>query len=425
MLTFVLTFLLTGMQASLEEAKAALTANDYPRAKVLLETLAKKGDPQGQYLLGHLLDLGLGVDADPRAALNWWLAAAKADHPQSLYRAGLAYLHGRGVDPDPNRGFELLEKAALLGAHEAETAIGMALLHNMQGPGHVPEALVWLSCAAEAGDRQAAEALGLIYAKGTDETLADGLQAVRYLRLAENLGSGIATRVLAELNPAVKVRVATENNVHLLWEAARMGYPDAQFRLAVLGLARVPWGPNLREAKKLLETAVVNGHAEAAYRLLLLRRNEGPVPSPVEAEALLRQAATGGFTPAAAELGSLLAARRSPEALRWLRTALQAGHLWAALDLAEAFFTGLNGTANPQEAMKTLSLLINAQDPELKKRAAGLLLRYRQDAKACELAAKLNPIAVCQREKMPRSGANGSAPSQKPAGAPPPGAKFP
>ncbi|MGQ9752952.1 MAG: tetratricopeptide repeat protein [Thermoanaerobaculaceae bacterium] len=414
MLTFVLIFLLAGVQPPVEEAKAALAANDYPRAKVLLEALAKKGDPQGQYLLGHLLDLGLGVEADPRAALNWWLAAAAARHPQALYRAGLAYLHGRGVDPDASRGLELLEEAALLGVHEAETAIGLALFNNIKGPGHVPEAMVWLSCAAEAGDRQAAETLGLIYAKGTDETMPDGLQAVRYLRLAEKLGSGMATKVLVELDPAAKVKVVTEENVHLLWEAARMGFPDAQFRLAVLGLARVPWGPSRSEAKKLLETAVANGHAEAAYRLLLLRRHEGPVPSPVEVEALLRQAALGGFTPAALELGSLLTARRSPEALRWLRTALQAGHLWAALDLAEASFTGLAGATNPEEGLKILASLLNAQDPELKKRAAQLLLRYRHDENGCEIATKLDPTTVCQREKTLSSGKDAAAPSQKP-----------
>lgn len=413
MLTFFLTFLLAGVQPPLEEAKAALAANNYPRAKVLLEALAKKGDPQGQYLFGHLLDLGLGVKADPQAALHWWLAAAAARHPQALYRAGLAYLHGRGVDPDASRGLELLEQAALLGVHEAETAIGMALFNNIKGPGHVPEAMVWLSCAAEAGDRQAAETLGLMYAKGTHETLPDGLQAVRYLRLAEKLGSSMATKVLAELNPAAEVTVVTEENVHLLWEAARMGYPDAQFRLAVLGLARVPWGPSRSEAKKLLETAVVNGHAEAAYRLLLLRRHEGPVPSPVEVEALLRQAALGGFTPAALELGSLLAARRSPEAVRWLRTALQAGHLWAALDLAEAFFTGLAGASSPEEGLKILASLQDAQDPELKKRAAKLLLRYRRDENGCEIAKKLDATVVCQQEIL-SSGKNAAAPSQKP-----------
>lgn len=411
---FFLAVFLLSVQPSLEEAKAALVANDYPRAKVLLEALAEKGDPQGQYLLGHLLDLGLAGEADPRAALNLWLAAAKAEHPKSLYRAGLAYLHGRGVDPDPSRGLQLLEKASLLGAHEAETAIGIALLHNAKGAGHVPEAMVWLRCAAEAGDRQAAEMLGLMYAKGTEETLPDGLEAVRYLRLAEKLGSGTATKLLAELNPAAEVRVATEDNVHLLWEAARMGYPDAQFRLAVLGLARVPWGPNRSEAKKLLETAVVNGHPEAAYRLLLLRRREGPVPSPVEAEALLRQAAMGGFTPAALELGSLLAARRSPEALRWLRTALQTGHLWAALDLAEAFFTGLGGASNPQEGLQVLASLLDAQDPELKRRAARLLLRYRHDEKACEVAGKLDPTVTCQGGKTLSSGGDDAAPSQKP-----------
>jgi TPR repeat protein len=379
----------------LAEAEAALTAGDYGRARTLLQALAEKGDPQGQYLLGHLLDLGLGVEPDPAKALSWWLKAAEVHHPMALYRAGLAYLQGRGVDPDSEKGLQLLEQAALYGVHPAETAIGKALAANLRGPGHMSEALVWLSCAAEAGDREAAELAGLAYAKGTDETLADGPKAVRFLRLAEKLGSSLAPKVLHDINPAKDVVVATEDNVHLLFEAARMGYPDAQFRLAVLGLANVPWGPSRGEAVKLLEIAALNGHPEAAYRWLQWRRKQGPLPSALEAETLLRQAAEGGFTPAAAELGKLLLARQSPEALRWLRTAIQAGHLWACLDLAEFFFTGVGGSPNPSAALETLATLLSAQDPNLKKQAAQLALRYGQDSQSCQLAQKLDPSTPC------------------------------
>ncbi len=415
MLALLLSFSLASDPSTLRKAEAAMVAGDYSQARQLLQPLAQAGNPEAQYLLGHLLDLGLGGDPEPRQALQWWLEAASRNHPMATYRAGLAYLQGRGVDPDSQQAFQWLERAALYGVHAAETAIGKALIANSKGPGHVAEGLLWLSCAAEGGDREAAELAGIFYAKGSDETLPDGVKAVRFLRLAEKLGSPLATQVLAELNPAKDVTVATEDNVHLLFEAARMGFPDAQFRLAVLGLANVPWGPPRAEAIKLLETAAANGHPEASYRWLQWRRVQGPPPSPWEAEALLRQAAEGGFTPAAAELGKLLLARHSPEALRWLRTAVQAGQLWAGLDLAEYFFTGVGGSADPQEGLRSIALLKQAQDPQLRKRAAALLRRFRQDPEACGLVQILNPEEPCPTEERETAKTEMPAPSKTPA----------
>lgn len=420
MIALLLSFSLASDPSALTQAEAALVAGEYSQARQLLQPLAQAGNPEAQYLLGHLLDLGLGGDSDPRQALHWWLEAASRNHPMATYRAGLAYLHGRGVDPDSQRALQWLERAALYGVHAAETAIGKALIANLKGPGHVAEGLLWLSCAAEAGDREAAELAGLFYAKGSDETLADGVKAVRFLRLAEKLGSPLATQVLAELNPAKDVTVATEGNVHLLYEAARMGFPDAQFRLAVLGLANVPWGPPRAEAIKLLETAATNGHPEACYRWLQWRRVQGPLPSPLEVEALLRQAAEGGFTPAAAELGTLLLARQSPEALRWLRTAVQAGHQRSYLDLAEYFFTGVGGSPDPQEGLRSLALLAQAQDPQLRKEAAALLGRFRRDAEACRLIRQLDPEKPCPEPSGGQPHGGEGAPSGKPARALPP-----
>ncbi|MCS7183516.1 MAG: sel1 repeat family protein [Thermoanaerobaculum sp.] len=396
LLASLLTVLMLG--SPWEQARTALMNNDFARAQTLLRPLAEGGDPQAQFLLGHLLELGLGGQANPREAVSWWEKASGQGHVESTFRLGLAYLDGRGVDPDPRRGVELLRQAANLLYHPAEAALGKALLLQALGPGHVPEGLRWLACAAEAGDREAAELVGTALALGTEETVPEPERAIKYLRLAQRLGSAEAERLLAELDPAKDVRVATEYNVHLLWRAAQLGYPDAQFRLAVLGLARVPWGPSPEQARALLETAALNGHPEAAYRWLQLRRSLNQPPSPLEVEALLRQAAEGGFTPAALELGQLLAARQSPESLRWLQLAWQAGHQWAALELAKVFFEGLVVAADPQAALQALRPLAAAQDPELRQRAARLLLRFRSDAEACALAKQLDPQAACGQE---------------------------
>lgn len=390
-------FALTFAEKPLEQAKTAFTAGNYAHALQQLKPLAEAGNPEAQYLLGHMLDLGLGAEPDPRKALSWWLKAAEKDHPAALHRAGLAYLEGRGVDFDPPRGVALLKQAAFWGYHPAEASLGQALLVGTLGSGFVPEALRWLSCAAEGGNREAAELVGVVYANGTEETVPDLLQAVKFLRLAEALGSSRAGALLRHIDPAKDAPIATEENVHLLWESARLGFPDAQFRLAVLGLANVPWGPSRKEALKLLETAAANGHAEACYRWLQYLRAQGPV-DPFLEERLLHSAVTGGFTAASLEFGQFLAQHGSPEALRWLRTAYQAGQWRAGLELARLFLDGKVVPRNEGEARRVLLDLKKAEDPAVKGEAALLLLASFRDPAACRDALALDPKVSCTQQ---------------------------
>lgn len=410
-MSFALCLLLTLLSAQrpLEQAKTALAAGEYGQAAAQLRPLAEAGEPEAQYLLGHMLDLGLGFEPDPGKALGWWLKAAEKQYPAALHRAGLAYLQGRGVDPDPQRGVDLLRQAAFWGYHPAEVSLGQALLLNVLGPGYVPEGLRWLSCAADAGDRDAAETVGTLLARGTEETVPDLPRAVKYLRLAEALGSLHAAKLLSELDPAKDAPIATEENVHLLWESARLGFPDAQFRLAVLGLANVPWGPSRKEALKLLETAAANGHPEACYRWLQYLRQQGPV-DPFLEERLLRNAVTGGFTAASLEFGQFLAKHGSPEALRWLRTAYQAGQSRAGLELARLFLDGKIVPRDDREARRILLDLKKAEDPAVRQEGARLLLAAFHDPEACAQALELDAKAPCS--------APGPVPTSAPASLP-------
>ncbi len=387
-------WLVMGLQSPLEQARQAIVHEQFAEARALLVPLAEKGEAEAQYLLGHLIDGGWGGPQDPAGALSWWLRAAEQNHGEALFRAGLAYLYGRGVDPDENRALELLEQAAMLGHHGAELALGKALLLGVRGPGHVPTAILWLSCAAAAGNQEAAEIVGTVLAKGTEETVPDLPRAVKFLRLAEALGSAQARSLLNELDPAKEAQIATEQNVHLLWESARLGFPDAQFRLAVLGLANVPWGPSRAEALQLLATAAANGHPEACYRWLQFLRQQGPV-DPLMEEQLLRTAVTGGFTAATWELGQCLARRRAPEAVGWLRTALQAGQSQAGLELARIFLEGKLTPRDTGQARQLLVALKGAEDPEVRRQAARLLLTNFHDRDVCSQALELDPQAVC------------------------------
>ena len=387
--------LLGAVDPRIPRGQELLVQERYQEAWALLAPLAEQGNPEAQYLLGHMLDVGLGTNPDAPSALGWFLKAAEQGHQEAALRAGLAYLQGRGVDPNPEKGVAFLEQAAAFGHHPAELALGKALLLGALGEGHGAEAVRWLACAADGGDGEAAEILGVILANGTPEIARDLPRAVRYLQRAKKAGRATAAQLLTQLDPAREVVYATEQNVHLLWQAARLGFPDAQFRLAVLGLANVPWGPKREEAKMLMEQAAAGGHPEACYRLLQLWIKEGKNVPGAERERLLREAAEGGFSPAAFELAQLLAAKGSPETLRWLRAAQAAGDTRATLELAALYLEGKLVPKDYGAAMRELAGLLQHQDPLLRQRAARLLLRFAQDQKACELAQKLDPGSVC------------------------------
>ena len=64
--------------AAPEEAFAAFLRGDYAAALPLLEPLAVRGEPQAQYFLALMYDMGQGVPPDPTTALKWYRSAAAA-----------------------------------------------------------------------------------------------------------------------------------------------------------------------------------------------------------------------------------------------------------------------------------------------------------------------------------------------------------
>lgn len=70
-LSAIVCLLLTLVSASkpLDQTKAALSAGDYAQAANKFQPLPEAGE-EAQYLLRHMLDLGLGFEPEPRKALS-------------------------------------------------------------------------------------------------------------------------------------------------------------------------------------------------------------------------------------------------------------------------------------------------------------------------------------------------------------------
>jgi hypothetical protein len=63
-------------------------------------SLAEKGNAQGQAMLGHMLENGLGVPQNYAEAMKWYRLAANQGNDAAQLNIGVMYAEGRGVPQD-------------------------------------------------------------------------------------------------------------------------------------------------------------------------------------------------------------------------------------------------------------------------------------------------------------------------------------
>lgn len=63
-------------------------------------SLADKGDPQAQYELGLMYELGMGIGKDFDQAFAWYQKSANQEHAKAQYNLGIFYALAKGVEKD-------------------------------------------------------------------------------------------------------------------------------------------------------------------------------------------------------------------------------------------------------------------------------------------------------------------------------------
>lgn len=98
---------------------------DWDRNEVYqhLKKLAEKGDSYGQDLLGLLLSVGYGCEANPSEAFKWFTKAAEQGLANAQHALGLHYYHGCVVQKNYEKAAYWLEKAADQGHEDAEALL--------------------------------------------------------------------------------------------------------------------------------------------------------------------------------------------------------------------------------------------------------------------------------------------------------------
>lgn len=116
-----------------------------------LEKMAKQGDLDAQYDLGHCYENGIGVAKDTKKAVYWYTKAADKGLANAQDRLGYCYNYGRGVAKDLNKAFEYYSKAANQGHAKAQSNLGTFYRYGEGIEKNLDKAIYWYKKAADQG----------------------------------------------------------------------------------------------------------------------------------------------------------------------------------------------------------------------------------------------------------------------------------
>lgn len=234
------------------------------QAREIYQSLADKGDKQGQVKLGYLYELGLGGPVDRAAAGKWYGLAAEQGQPIAQFLLGRLYQLGwLGKEPDYTAAKEWYAKAA---KDFAPAAIALGFVYDTVDDDY-KKALDAYQIASATHDPIGDFNTGLIFEKGKGEAVQSE-DAKKYYSEAAELGHPKAMVQLAGLyfNGLLGPRDEEEA---LVWykKAADLGDKDALYQLGLLSETGVSVTLDLANAKLYYEKSAAKGNAKASLAL--------------------------------------------------------------------------------------------------------------------------------------------------------------
>lgn len=147
--------------ATYDTGLAAYRSGDFVTARRHWEDIAKAGSPQAQYMLGHLVQNGLGQPWSNAQAAVWYRQAAEKGLPEAQVALADLYIRGVGVEPDLETGARWLEQAARSEYGPALYQYAELTLHGRGVVQDFDAALDLFARAAESGSNDAADYVAL------------------------------------------------------------------------------------------------------------------------------------------------------------------------------------------------------------------------------------------------------------------------
>ncbi|MBF0152277.1 MAG: sel1 repeat family protein [Magnetococcales bacterium] len=182
------------------EATVALKSGYAGMAYNLFLRIAEKGNPRAQFLVGRMLEEGMGVAKEPMQAAQWYRKAAQQGHTEAQTRLGFLYLGGTTVPQDNAEALKWFQAAADQGGHPMAQAY-LCSIHaeGVVVPANQKLSMEWCRKAAEQGIAAAQTMLGFHYALGKDPP-PDRTAARQWFGQAAKQGYTVAIRALAEMD---------------------------------------------------------------------------------------------------------------------------------------------------------------------------------------------------------------------------------
>lgn len=155
-------------------------AGNYSEAFKQFSKLANNGDPDAQFMLGHMYEYGEGVPKDAAQALIWLKKAADQGNASAQFKVGYLYDIGEGVPQDRETAKQWYKKSLITSQGREGVTAGELFLNGNGVPKDIPTGLKWIERGAQYGDMDANLRLEEIYELGEEGVKKDPVKAEYY-----------------------------------------------------------------------------------------------------------------------------------------------------------------------------------------------------------------------------------------------------
>jgi TPR repeat protein len=234
--------------------------------------LAEKGDPAAQTAWATALLVGVGLPADPAAALPWFQKAAGQGQTWAMYNLGWMFAAGEGVTADPAQALAWYTQAAERGNAGAMLEAGLFHLNGVGTPEDAAKGLTWIRRAAERRHPRAMAELAGLEFNGIVPATPES--TFGWARRAAEAGSVLGMRLLGQCYGNGR-GVAADRRLALDWyrKAGDAGDPISVYWIgqAYFKGDGVPADP--RQGVLLYEKSAAMGFVSAAHDLARIYEN--------------------------------------------------------------------------------------------------------------------------------------------------------
>ncbi|MAO57488.1 MAG: hypothetical protein CMM61_17575 [Rhodospirillaceae bacterium] len=178
----VLVLTLLAAPVARADFQAGLTAyeqGDFKAAMRAWLPLAEAGDPEAQFRVGRLYDVGEGTPPDGKQAVYWYGKAHGQGNRKATYNLGQIYYSGRIVTKNESSAAKYFQIAAESGHVDAQVNFGV---FNLLGKGlkqDLIEGYRWLLIAKSRGDQEVGEAVEFFRKYLTEDQVAKARQRAK------------------------------------------------------------------------------------------------------------------------------------------------------------------------------------------------------------------------------------------------------